>query len=351
VSDLSDSRGRIFIAARMAAALLLLPCPGSPVVLPVAAEPDLVVDAVRLSQTWFLRWEYFPPDSCALVEGCIGAAGYRKLIRFTTQTANIGSTDLVLGSPEGNPLFEWSECHGHYHFGDYSSHVLLDAEGALVAPGFKTGFCLLDNDRYIDEPWVPLNPTYTCDFQGLTRGWYDIYYSVLDCQWIDVTGIPDGDYQLRLTVNPEGVLAESDYLNNGATVWVSVFEPLGLVHRPDGHLAPGAPLVAEHSGADVRVLYDTATCPAPEYNLYWGDQVSLASYQYLGSFCDLGTDGEENVALADPPLGGLLWFVVVGHDGEVEGGHGFDSLGVQRPLTGVGFCGVTRSRPTLACQP
>jgi hypothetical protein len=48
----------------------------------------------------------------------------------------------------------------------------------------------------------------------------------LDCQWIDVTGVPPGNYLLRVTINggPNGshIFAESDYTDNIATVPVTI---------------------------------------------------------------------------------------------------------------------------------
>jgi hypothetical protein len=76
----------------------------------------------------------------------------------------------------------------------------------------------------------------------------------------------------------------------------------------------------------------------------------VSSYHYDGAFCNLGTDGLESLALPTPGADRMLWFTVVGRSSTQEGGHGFDATGVQRPLTGAGFCGVSTSRPTLICQ-
>ena len=42
----------------------------------------------------------------------------------------------------------------------------------------------------------------------------DLYGSHLDCQWIDITDVPLGTYTLRLRVNPDYLVLESDYKNN-----------------------------------------------------------------------------------------------------------------------------------------
>src|SRR5207248_5298457 len=54
------------------------------------------------------------------------------------------------------------------------------------------------------------------------RGWGDLYDSTLDGQWIDITGVHDGNYTLELEVNPLHILPESDYSNNITRVAVVI---------------------------------------------------------------------------------------------------------------------------------
>jgi hypothetical protein len=42
----------------------------------------------------------------------------------------------------------------------------------------------------------------------------DIYSYTLDGQWIDTTGVPAGTYTLRVTINPSGIVNETDYSDN-----------------------------------------------------------------------------------------------------------------------------------------
>jgi hypothetical protein len=50
--------------------------------------------------------------------------------------------------------------------------------------------------------------------QGISQNCGDYYGRYLDCQWIDVTDVPPGTYQLRQHVNPDRLSPESDYRNN-----------------------------------------------------------------------------------------------------------------------------------------
>src|SRR5258708_12497540 len=59
-------------------------------------------------------------------------------------------------------------------------------------------------------------------FQGFQPGWADVNAAGLPCQYIDITGVPAGNYVLKMTVNPDGLIAESDTNNNVTLVPVTV---------------------------------------------------------------------------------------------------------------------------------
>lgn len=199
--------------------------------------PDLLLRADQLSADVWLDEREFTEQSCAVVEGCITTPGRRLLLRFGVTTANIGTADLRMGRPEDNlDLFEWSECHAHHHFTAYARYALLDLAGNVLERGHKQAFCLLDSGRYLaDDPTVRERARYTCEFQGISRGWEDTYGSGLDCQWIDVTDLEPGAYRLRVEINPDHVLRELDYTNNDAEIEVTV-PPYDLGAPCDGVL-------------------------------------------------------------------------------------------------------------------
>lgn len=167
----------------------------------------------------YLHTQTFAADDCAVVEGYTDP-GTRRLLRFNTQTRNIGTEDLLLGDPEGNPLFEFATCHFHYHFNGFASYELLDGNADPVALGRKMSFCLLDGERW--DPQAPRDGRFDCDFQGIQAGWADIYDAGLDGQWIDVTDVAPGTYTLVITMNPDQELEEVDYTNNSVSVEVVI---------------------------------------------------------------------------------------------------------------------------------
>jgi len=176
--------------------------------------PDLGVDADDLQQSILIETQNFTQDSCAVVENCVDGLGQRKLLRFNTTTPNYGPGDVFLGNPVGNPEFIFSACHMHYHFQEYADYRLLDMGGNIVARGHKQAFCLVDLWQPPGLGGDPRPQFPTCNFQGISAGWADVYHRGLDCQWIDITGVPSGRYVLEVQINPAHVIRENNYDNN-----------------------------------------------------------------------------------------------------------------------------------------
>jgi len=122
-------------------------------------------------------------------------------------------------------------------------------------------------------------------------------------------------------------------------------------HRPDGRMTAGTLLTVAKEGDDIRVFYDTSTCPAADYHFYYSMMNPVFTYTYDDAVCNIGTDGEELILLPPLPRNRLLWFLISGADGSVGGGHGFDSNNVERPLVGDGFCSVGSTVPFVGCVP
>ena len=166
-------------------------------------KPDLTVDPQRFESQMEIVDRYFAPTDCALPEGVIGDSGYRRLLRFDTVIMNRGDGDLVVGdrSDPTNPYapyFVFHSCHGHYHIRFFSIYELLTPAGDVVVAGTKQGFCFEDNFKYEDGG---KSAGYDCHDQGITSGWGDWYYKQLVGQFIDITGVPAGDYIVRVRIN------------------------------------------------------------------------------------------------------------------------------------------------------
>jgi lysyl oxidase-like protein 2/3/4 len=66
--------------------------------------------------------------------------------------------------------------------------------------------------------------------QGISTNCGDLYGRYLDCQWIDITGVPPGFYLLRLIVNPDTLVPESDHRNNDVTCTIELTAEHTLNH-------------------------------------------------------------------------------------------------------------------------
>jgi len=314
-------------------------------------EADLILDRDRLVSSWQARMQSFSAGACEVAEGCVDASGTRRIVRFASETANIGMEDIVLGNPATHPMFRWDSCRQRYVYDSHSLYQLFSPGGQLMSETVKVGVCLLDNFRYIDQPWVPATPSYTCSNMGLTRGWSDLYSLTFSCQYVDVTDVPDGAYTLRAEVDPFGVLPDADRTNNVEEFDVWFGNTSAVSHRPDGRMTPGQQMTVAKEGDHMRVFYDAGYCAAGDYHLYYGQDNPVYLYTYDDAVCNLGSDGEELIVLPELPPNRLVWFVIAGAEGPLGGGHGFDSQNVERPLLGDGFCSVTSTDPFVGCVP
>ncbi|MCB9506833.1 MAG: hypothetical protein H6698_02355 [Myxococcales bacterium] len=188
--------------------------------------PDLVVDEAYLRSNVTLEYLDVPEGSCLINEGCVRGAGNRRIVRFGTRIGNLGDEDLTLGSPPSAAIssgpWHWDDCHGHHHYEAYARYDLYDVAGdTSLEIGAKSGFCVMDLGVY-DTSITSACHGYNCSNQGITAGCQDTYSAGLQCQWVDVTGLPDGDYDLTVTTNPYGELEELDYDNNAASMRIRI---------------------------------------------------------------------------------------------------------------------------------
>jgi hypothetical protein len=193
---------------------------------------------------------FVPVDRISI--GLSPDTGDREL-RFTHITADIGSgpfeIDPHYDSQTGVSTFtqaiyrsagagQWTYDHsvpvaatGVWHPpSDYAfplTRFVLDrvqpdgSPGATAAVSPKTDYCITGDTQLSgipdtpDQTFIPVedctDPTKPL---GWSVGWGDEYDETDAGQPIDLTGVPDGDYLLRATVDPEHVLTESSTAND-----------------------------------------------------------------------------------------------------------------------------------------
>ncbi|BBO22551.1 MAG: pre-peptidase C-terminal domain-containing protein [Fimbriimonadaceae bacterium] len=172
----------------------------------------------------------------------------RRAIRISTATVNYGPGRLELRGGEivGSQQrvyqrvfrddggwydreagwFVYHASHGHIHFNDWTVFHLREllpdgTPGEIVRTGDKTSFCILELLTYNSSlPGYGTPPSYSScgQIQGLRPGRADIYSSGLTDQYIDIVGMPDGDYWLEAEVDPDNLVLEADETNNVAGI-------------------------------------------------------------------------------------------------------------------------------------
>ena len=178
------------------------------------------VNLVTRVRNFSISTQAFSSSDHDVQDGCV-TPGTHKLLRFDFLSHNVGSSDLVIGSPAARPdLFVWSSAHGHYHLKDFNQFLLFDANGTLATTGYKQAFCAIDIERISST--ASLNPRFDdCNSdQGISAGWADVYSSFLACQFIVLDGVPDGDYCLQSTTNTQHTVGEDCYGDN--TIWTGL---------------------------------------------------------------------------------------------------------------------------------
>jgi len=194
---------------------------------PDAGPGDLTINPARAIADLAIDTKLFAADACELDpdEDCVAAPGLRRLLYFAVETPNIGENDIFLGRPSpDNPNFVFSSCHGHYHFLGFAEYSLVDGDDKEIAAGRKQAFCLVDSEPFL--PGADSKPAkYTCGFQGIQSGWSDVYAADLPCQFLDITDVPDGEYELILRVNNGDLLPETRRDNNEARIPISIGSP------------------------------------------------------------------------------------------------------------------------------
>lgn len=182
--------------------------------------PDLVIRAAALAESLKLETLTVNPGACALDEGCVLAAGERRVLRLRAAIENQGRAAFTVSSPSERPdLFEPSACDGHPHLRALAAYALLNAQGQVVIER-EAGACLADTTPAAEGPGVGCKERFTCAKPGLQPGWASLDKAA--CDLLDVTDLPPGDYDLRVTLNPERAFEEASFDNNVATARVTI---------------------------------------------------------------------------------------------------------------------------------
>ncbi len=128
-------------------------------------------------------------------------------------------------------MFYAGDGHDHWHVRDFQEWTIasINDRATVLRRGAKTGFCFWDNYDYTaaEPPAYHPNTTSACMQRadgsvpmGLSVGWGDEYPSTIAFQYIDITGLPNGEYVVTLEGDPANEFLEADESNN--TAWATI---------------------------------------------------------------------------------------------------------------------------------
>jgi hypothetical protein len=192
----------------------------------------------------------------------------KKLLKFPVVTSNVGKGPLEIRATRssststdwvgrqvvyntdgtrttlpstGAQFYYAGDGHNHWHIRDFDLYQLFNSGGSSLRVGEKHGYCFEDNTTYRDwvgspkHPEVPTSPVYThstsCGegdptatsiVHGLSVGWGDTYPATLPDQAIDITGIPDGVYLVKVTADWQNFWQETNESDNSASAQIRI---------------------------------------------------------------------------------------------------------------------------------
>jgi hypothetical protein len=123
---------------------------------------------------------------------------------------------------------EYHPQHQHWHFRQFTEYSILDAQSGRIAVSGKESWCLANTDAIdLSVPnanWAGYGgDVFTMCGGGpgalwirevLDVGWGDTYSQYIAGQAFDITDLPNGDYFIRVRVNPLGAMFETTTDNN-----------------------------------------------------------------------------------------------------------------------------------------
>jgi hypothetical protein len=240
-------RMRLGIAAALGAAVTCAGSAGG--ALPPLLLPDLDQRApLEVSARW--GGSAAAPHVLLAFASSVENTGYGPLIveggRASRRTATMRAEQLVplrggglrrvVGV--GRLRYNVNLSHSHWHLQSFEQYEVRTLHGRRIGRDHKSGFCLTSDHR---SPLPTLGPrgTHPVDrsdcardkpralrvLEGIAVGWGDIYIPAREGQYVDITGLAPGDYDLVHRVNVGRLLRETNYANNASSMRIRLLPP------------------------------------------------------------------------------------------------------------------------------
>jgi hypothetical protein len=142
-----------------------------------------------------------------------------------------------------------SPTHSHWHYLRFERYEIRSLDGKTLVTDHKSGFCVGDrydasgpSSRWSGEPrakygdwWRECgkgHPEFLKVTEGMSVGWGDDYWPHLEGQFLDLNGLPEGEYLVVHRVNVDRKIEEERYDNNEACARLTIAWPNGPTARP-----------------------------------------------------------------------------------------------------------------------
>ena len=224
----------------------------------------------------------FTGDQHEIDDGCV-TAGQHKVLRFDFVSQNVGDADFVVGRPIDRPdLFYFSAAHQHYHMKEFNQYRLYDVNGNLVVPSKKPGFCLADVEKVPGMNPGPAKFKLSCkadEVMGISSGWADVYIASLECQYLVIDGVQDGDYTLVAATNTAQAIPEDRFDDNTVCQGLHIAgDTVQTLSSPPLHVDLTTPIVnfndVPEGETSVRpVEFEVRSCGAATFSIVSGPTV------------------------------------------------------------------------------
>jgi hypothetical protein len=135
--------------------------------------------------------------------------------------------------------------HQHWHLQPFEVYELRTLDGQRLVRDHKNGFCLSSDLLSEQVSLGPIgtrrigtthcaqgNPRARRVLEGIEVGYGDIYSPLKEGQYIDISGVPYGDYDLVNSVNVDHKIRELSYANNDASLRIRLLPPAGPGEPP-----------------------------------------------------------------------------------------------------------------------
>ncbi|RKT55444.1 lysyl oxidase family protein [Saccharothrix australiensis] len=281
------SKLRAAAAAAMTAAALGAPATDRPLLPDLRQAPIGCPGGARVDPRSCTAWDVCPVADVAAPSGsCVDSGPIAAVrLRFTTAVDNVGDGPLVIYGERDSVdqpamrarqafqssgdrsiprtfdeaqhaipstvYYEPAPAHVHWHLLGFEHFRLRTTGGATLVTDRKNGFCLGDRYEAPDARELPNRPTDASTpegrlaaflrdnrcghhqpsalevVEGISVGTGDDYDYRVDYQWLDLTDVPSGVYDVVNVANPDRTLVEKSYDNNASSIAISVRWPGG----------------------------------------------------------------------------------------------------------------------------